>query len=161
MKPTRERIPASDSYLRELGRAAYNFSYLEWGVIWLAETLEPGFLSEAQALTAGQIAQRFINVAKSVPDSDCDHLDLINLARSFQGLVEDRNRLIHGNPFTADNGEQRLLYSGKHGRKDWTENLIQQFSDEAAALASSAGRLLHGGRYKQWKALQAKDLDRL
>lgn len=67
-----------------------------------------------------------------------------------------RDRLIHGNPFTADNGEPRLLYSGKHGRKDWTEELMQQFSDDAATLGSDAGRLLHGGRYEQWKRNSGK-----
>ena len=28
-----ERIPAAEDYLRALGRATYNFAYLEWGVI--------------------------------------------------------------------------------------------------------------------------------
>lgn len=151
MAPIRESIPARDQYLRALGRATYNFAYLEWGIVWLTETLEPGFLGVAQNKTAGQIAQRFTNAVERVPTSDRDQPELAELARNFRELVEERNRLIHGNPFTAVNGEQRLLYSGKHGRKDWTEELIQQFSDVAATLGSAAGSLLHGGRYEQWK----------
>ena len=151
MAPVRENIQAKDEYLRELGRAAYNFAYLEWGIVWLAETLEPGLLVDAQALTAGQIARRFLTAVESIPATERDLPELTELARNFVGLVEERNRLLHGNPFTADNGEQRLLYSGKHGRKDWTEELMQQFSDDAATLGSEAGRLLHGGRYEQWK----------
>jgi hypothetical protein len=150
----RECIPANDQYLRELGRATYNFAYLEWGIVWLTETLEPGFLGEAQTLTAGQIARRFSNAVEQVPVSDSDRAELLELATGFLDLVDERNRLIHGNPFTADNGEQRLLYTGKHGRKDWTEALMQKFSDDAAILGSAAGRLLHGGRYEQWKRNQ-------
>ena len=156
MAPIRESIRARDQYLRELGRATYNFAYVEWGIVWLAETLEPGVLSEAQTLTAGQIAQRFSRAVERVPVSEPDQSKLAELARGFLGLVEERNRLIHGNPFTAANGEQRLFYSGKHGRKDWTEKLMQQFSDDAATLGSAAGRLLHGGRYAQWKDVSGR-----
>lgn len=151
MAPIRESIPARDQYLRELGRATYNFAYLEWGIVWLTETLEPGFLSISQTLTAGQLAQKFTDAVERVPASDGDQPELADLARNFRELVKERNRLIHGNPFTAESGEQRLLYSGKHGRKDWTEELIQRFSDVTATLGSRAGRLLHGGRYEQWK----------
>lgn len=151
MSPIRESIPARDDYLRELGRATYNFAYLEWGIIWLTETLEPGFLSIAQTLTAGIIAQRFADAVTKVPASVGDQSELENLARNFREMVVERNRLFHGNPFTAKNGEQRLLYSGKHGRKEWTENLIQQFSDVAATLGAEASRLLHGGRYEHYK----------
>lgn len=151
MAPVRENVPAKDQYLRELGRATYNFAYVEWGIVWLVETLEPGFLRDAQTLTAGQIARRFLTAVERIPVTEPDMPELTELAGNFLGLVEERNRLIHGNPFTADNGQQWLYYSGKHGRKDWTEALIQQFSDDAATLGSDAGRLLHGGRYEQWK----------
>lgn len=153
MIPVRESIPADDQYLRELGRATYNFAYLEWGVVWLTETIEQGFLAKAKALTAGQIATRFFFAVQSIPTSDTDNselAELAELARRFQELVEERNRLIHANPFTAEDGAQRLLYSGKHGRKDWSEDLIQQFSDAAASLGAMAARLLHAGRYDRW-----------
>jgi hypothetical protein len=108
-------------------------------------------LSDAQKLTAGQIAKRFESAVVRVSATEPDQAELTELARSFLALVEERNRLIHGDPFTANNGEQRLLYSGKYGRKDWSEELMQQFSDDAADLGSAAGRILHGGRYEKWK----------
>jgi hypothetical protein len=115
MPPIRESIPAQDQYLRELGRATYNFAYLEWGIVWLTETLQPNFLGAAQALTAGQIALRFIDAVERVPASEPDQRQLTELARKFSELVEDRNRLIHGNPITSSDGEQRLIYLGRHG----------------------------------------------
>lgn len=151
MAPVRGNIPAKGRYLTELGRATYNFAYLEWGIVWLTETLEPGFLRRAHKMTAGEIAQGFVKAVARLPATEPDLPELTELAASFPGLVQERNRLIHGNPVTADNGEQRLLYSGKHGRKDWTEELMQQFSDDAAKLGSDAGRLLHGGRHEMWK----------
>lgn len=151
MPAIRESIPAADSYLRELGRATYNFAYLEWGIVWLTETLEPGFLKAAKKLTAGKIAERFARAVEGVPSSDGDQPELVELARKFRDIVKERDQLVHGNPYTANGGEQRLLYSGRHGRKDWTEDLIQQFSDVAATLGAKAGRLLHGGRYERWK----------
>jgi hypothetical protein len=156
MAPVRENIPAKDQYLRELGRATYNFTYVEWGIVWLTETLEPGFLRDAETLTAGQIARRFSSAVERVPATEPDQPELTELVRRFLELVEERNRLIHGNPFTADNGDQRLLYTGRHGRRDWTEEHMQQFSDDAATLGSVAGRLLHGGRYEQWKRNSAE-----
>ena len=125
MAASSESIPANDQYLRELGRATYNFAYLEWAVVWLTETTEPGFLSEATTLTAGHIAKKFTNAVEKVPASDQDKIELADLARRFGELVEERNRLIHGNPYTAETGEQRLLYSGKHGGKDWTTRAYQ------------------------------------
>ncbi|MCY4261371.1 MAG: hypothetical protein OXC91_14045, partial [Rhodobacteraceae bacterium] len=62
-----ERIPVEDCYLRAFGRAAYNFAYLEWGIIYLVEPVRPGFLSQASNLTSGQIAGRFSEAARSLP----------------------------------------------------------------------------------------------
>lgn len=145
-----ERIPAEDRYLRALGRATYNFAYLEWGVVWLTETLEPGFLKKVRKLTAGQISEYFRHVVDRLPESDPDKPALSALSSSFSTLVEDRNRLMHGNPFTAPGGEQRLLYDGKHGRRDWTIELMRDFSSQTAVASSAAGKLLHNGRYQAY-----------
>jgi hypothetical protein len=140
-----ERIPVNDQYLHALGRAAYNFAYLEWGIVWLTETIQFGFLNEVRNLTAGQIANRFSQAADGLADDDPNKSALQSLAHSFSDLVEERNRLMHGNPFTAEGGEQRLLYDGRHGRKDWTVALIDKFSEQTAIASIEAGRLLHGG----------------
>ena len=151
MTHARERISVSDRYLRSLGRATYNFVYLEWGIVWLMETLDRGFLYQVPTLTAGQIAKQFLLKVGSLTDCETDKTDLVELASAFKNLTEDRNRLMHGNPFTADGGEQRLLYDGKHGRKEWTIELMDQFADEIALASIEASRLLHGGCYQAWK----------
>lgn len=140
-----ERVPADDEYLRALGRAAYNFAYLEWGIVWLTETIEFGFLKDVSLLTAGQIANRFDQAVGNLSDDDPNKPALMSLASAFISLVEERNRLMHGNPFAADGGEQRLKYDGRHGRKDWTIPLIQEFSEQTATASIEADRLLHGG----------------
>ena len=151
MNDQSERIPVGDLYLRALGRATYNFVYLEWGIVWLTETLEPGFLHTATTLTAGQIAGRFTSAIMRLPDSDPDKEALVHLATSFGTLVEDRNRLMHGTPFTAPGGEQRLMYDGKHGRKDWTIELIAEFSSVVAAASIRASELRHYGIVGDYK----------
>lgn len=140
-----ERIPVDDDYLRALGRATYNFAYLEWGLVWLTETVESGFLNEVRKPTAGQIANRFSQAVGGLADDDPNKLALQSLASSFTQLVEDRNRLMHGNPFTVEGGKQCLLYDGRHGRKDWTIRLIDEFSEQTATANIEASRLLHGG----------------
>ncbi len=154
MTQPRDRIPASDAYLRALGRASYNFAYLEWGVVWLTETIDQGFLGQVSSLTAGQIARRFSDAVGTLNDGDDDKAAMLALAAVFTDLVEDRNRLMHGNPFTAQGGEQRLLYNGRHGRKDWTIDLMSEFADRLAQASIEAGRLIHGGRYQSWQAAQ-------
>ena len=145
-----ERIPVSDDYIRALGRATYNFAYLEWGIIWLSETIERGFLTEVPSMTAGQIATHFSRLALKQEGDDKERL--IALACSFTTLVQDRNRLMHGNPYTAENGIQQLLYNGRHGQKRWSESDIMDFADKVASASIEAGQLLHGGRYQDWKS---------
>ena len=151
MSQPRERIPVGSNYINALGGATYNFAYLEWGIICLHETIHRGFLIKSKNLTAGQIAKSFLQAVERLAPSDHDKAALEDLATSFDELVVDRNRLMHGNPFTASGGEQRLAYDGKHGRKDWTPALIDEFSDELAKNSIEAGRILHGGRYAAWK----------
>jgi hypothetical protein len=141
-----DRVPVDDRYLRALGRGTYNFAYLEWGIVWLTETIEHNFLVEARKLTAGQISNRFSHAVNGLSSEVPDKGALFELASSFVQIVEDRNKLMHGNPFTAAEGEQRLLYNGRHGHKDWTIELIDAFSDETAIASFEANRLLHGGR---------------
>lgn len=145
-----ERIPVAEDYLSALGRATYNFSYLEWGIIWLTETLQPGFLQTSSTMTAGNIAEKFSSVVEKLDMGDADKTKLQILAKNCSDLVTIRNSLMHGNPYTALSGEQRLLYDGKHGRKDWTIDSMKEFSTRTAAASIEAGRLLHNGRLQRY-----------
>ena len=109
----RPRIPATEAYLAAIGRAAYNFSYLEWGIIWSGEDLTPGFLARSSSLPAGQIADCFSSiVGKLAPDHPAKDR-LAASAPAFAQLVVTRNQLMPANPSTAAGGEQRLQYAGK------------------------------------------------
>ena len=147
-----ERIPVAEDYLSALGRATYNFSYLEWGIIWITETLQPGFLQMASTMTARNISEKFSSVVKRLDKTDPDGTRLQTLARNFRDLVPDRDRLMHGNPYTALSGEQRLLYDGKHGRKDWTIDSMKDFSSRTATESIEVGKLLHNGRLQRYHA---------
>ena len=144
-----ERIPAADEYLRALGRAAYNFAYLEWGIIWLTKTLQPSFLQDASSKTAGQIAKCFSKAAERLDDTQSSKFRLRKLASDFAEIVDDRNSLMHGKPHTDQTGEQRLLYTGRHGRQDWTIELMTEFSSRLEAAAIEAGDLLHSDVLQQ------------
>lgn len=150
-----ERIPVADDYLSALGRAAYNFSYLEWGVVWLTETLQPGFLQTSSTMTARNIEEKFTSVVKKLDKTDVDKGRLKILSRDFSDLVTIRNSLMHGNPHTALSGEQRLLYDGKHGRKDWTINSMKEFSSRTAAASIEASKLLNNGRLQRYHETQS------
>ena len=145
-----ERIPVAEGYLSALGRATYNFSYLEWGVIWLTETLQPAILQISSTMTAGNIAETFSSVVEKLDKTDVDKERLKVLARQFRDLVVTRNRLMHGNPYTAPSGEQRLLYDGKHGRRDWTIESMKDFSGRTATASIEVGKLLHNGRLQRY-----------
>jgi len=149
MTRSADRIPVEAAYLEALGRAVYNFAYLEWCVVWLCETLRPGFLRKASKLTAGQIKNEFLGMSADFR-SDSDFEDLKYLSEIFADLVPDRDRLVHGNPFSAPSGEQRLGYRGRHGDADWSIDLIYEFADRTANASLRASRLLHGGRLERY-----------
>lgn len=140
------QIPVADTYIAALGRATYNFAYLEWGIVWLGETLNPGFLSTVYSLTAGQIAQKFESFVNDVPMNDPDQFRLVMLAGVFLDLVNRRNALIHGSPFTAVSGEQRLLYKGKNSSQEWKQDDIIDAAQLFETAAIEAVSLLHNGR---------------
>jgi len=147
-----ERIPVSDEYLRALGRATYNFAYLEWGIIHLTKTLRPDFLQDATSKTAGELSGCFSKAVELLDDTWPSKARLQTLAEYFTQIVAARNSLMHGNPHTAQTGEQRLLYDGRHGRRDWTIELMAEFSSRAATASMEVGDLLHGDLPKQCRA---------
>ncbi len=147
-----EQIPVEDDYLRALGRATYNFAYLECGIVWLTETMQKDFLNQASTLTAGQIGKRFSSEVENLDDDAPDKVRLRSLACDFKQIVIDRNKLMHGNPHTAQTDEQRLWYDGKHGCMDWTIDAMTQFATRTATASIEAGNLLHSGRLEQYYA---------
>jgi hypothetical protein len=150
MANERDRIPADKKYLASLGRAAYNFVYLEWGIVWVWECIERGALSKVGKLTAGQIAKKF-KEATSKRKIDCPFRSrLSTLSIDFEMIVKQRDSLLHANPYSAEVGEQRLMYNGRNERKDWPIDNINDVADRFAVLSIEAGDLLHGGLYAEY-----------
>ena len=147
-----ERIPVTDDYLRALGRATYNFVYLEWAIVWLTETLQPGFVRTVSTMTAGKIGKRFSEAVGNLDDAVPDKDRLQELTRDFAELVTDRNSLVHATPHTSPTDEQRLLYGGRHGRQDWTIDTMTGFSSRTAMASIKATKLLHNGLLQQYQA---------
>jgi hypothetical protein len=144
LTPRHSRIPFNDHYVRELGAATYIFSYLEWGVVCCIDCLEPGYVSLSNKGTAGNIGDKFnAVVCKSILIPPNVKSDVLAAAKRFSLLVDDRNKLIHGNPYTAATGDQQLLYNGKSGRKEWNVSDIQSVASEFETLAIEVNQLFH------------------
>jgi hypothetical protein len=135
------RIPVGDDYIKSLGRAVYAFSYLEWGVVWTSERLSPGFIAGVSKLTAGRIGKRFGSLAKNAPLDPAVVAELVSQASRFEALVLVRNDLIHSNPHTAIDGEQRLL---RHSAAiDWTVARIEEATGDFELLAVEINEMFH------------------
>ncbi|MEZ8345710.1 hypothetical protein AB4456_23845 [Vibrio splendidus] len=100
----------SEEYKVALGLCTYSFAYLESMVINYFEKLEPGITNRIKRKrhTAGQVARKFNNRVKRLPESD-EADELKQLAQMFEDLVnEKRNSIFHAKPHTNIDGQQRL-----------------------------------------------------
>ena len=143
------RIPVAEPYALALGRATYCFAYAEWGIIWLGETVDQGLISWASGQTSGNVGERFARIASQLPEDMPDRLALVGLSKEFLRLVNFRNGLAHGRPFSADDGEQRLSYNGKSGEFDWSIDKIDEFTRACEDLALETDKFVHTGRLAQ------------
>ncbi|MGV8711262.1 MAG: hypothetical protein ACWA6R_01830 [Nitrosomonas sp.] len=105
----RLRSPVKIDYLEALGRATYTFATLEWQVVWCVEKIQPNSIRKIinEKMTAGIIAEFFINVVRNMPKST-NREELKLLAVRFKELVVVRNDILHGKPCTGPNGDPRL-----------------------------------------------------
>lgn len=147
------RIPVEERYLNAVGRATYNFAYLEWAIVWIAEKLNPGYVNSVRGKTAGCIAADFESaVLRQSIDPGLKNR-LATLASNFKALVEQRNGLVHANPMTATGGEQRLRDSSKPKKRDafeFAESDILKLASEFELAAIEANEIFHS-------ALQARN----
>lgn len=105
------RISADPDYLMALGRAAYNFAYLEWVVIWtIVKLSEDGFESVPKREPSRRISNALVKtISGTSPPLDTGlHRRLVRFEERFRGAIDVRNRLIHAHPYTASDGSQQL-----------------------------------------------------
>lgn len=138
MKNDRLRVIVDEPYLRSVGLAIFCFARLEWDAVWCCEKIQTGYLSAVATKTAGQIANDLVALAAAHPDLRVV-ASLGPPAAEFKLLVAKRNDLVHANPVTASNGDQRLFRKGV----EWTIAAIDDAADEFVATGSQLNHHLH------------------
>ncbi len=139
MKGARHRISVAPEYVVFLGQAAYIFATLEWNAVWCCERILPGYIRALSERTAGRIAEKFVELASTLPAGP-DKDECCLAAEEFKQLVKQRNALLHAKPGTAPGGEQRLFRRGGA----WSVTMIEDVADEFAASSLRLNALLHG-----------------
>lgn len=105
------RIPADPEYVKAVGTAFYNFTYLEWVVVWTIVKLSAnGFGSVPTGRSAAFIAKAMYKAIESTspPLSSGLRKQLIHFHESYLAAIQRRNNLLHAHPYTASGGVQLL-----------------------------------------------------
>lgn len=139
------RIPVSDTYASVFGRAVYHFAYLENCIINIGQIINPPFWPAAGKVdrrTSGQLFKAYKQAVDiwNGPKETKERLE--DLAKSLTVLVEQRNRLVHGRPITASNGEQVLYHYTSEAKVTWNYALVEQAAWDFQAAAIEAGTIL-------------------
>jgi hypothetical protein len=142
------RIPSDPTYIQILGTAFYNFTYLEWVVIWtIVKLSDNGFNSVPNGKSASYIAKALIMAVQSTapPLSHSLRLRLMNFHQKYLKAISARNKLLHAHPYTAPGGIQQLGGGGREWTTDEIESAALQF-EEAAIFGND---IFHGDLAKE------------
>ena len=137
------RIPADSDYLNAVGRAFYNFTYLEWGVVWTIVKLSAdGFGSVPRGKPASDIAKALIKAiaATEPPLPDKLRRDLVKFHESYLAAIGRRNTLLHAHPYTAPDGSQQLGGGGV----DWPVEVVDEAAKFFEDAAITGNAIFHG-----------------
>jgi len=106
--------PRDPEYVEALGRAVYNFAYLEWAIVNIIERLEPGYVYEylSQKKTAGKVAYDLDKAIRRAKGHAAEAA-LTALHKKFVGLRDRRDKLLHANPMAAPDGAPQLRYQAR------------------------------------------------
>jgi hypothetical protein len=141
-----DRFPCGEAYLRALGRAVYNFSVLEYSVVWVIELIEPGYMKTYQVgkKTAGTVARDFKENIKKLPSGPI-RAKLEGLTARFRQLAIDRNDLLHANPAAIPNGDSHLIKANTTRFIAWAEPHVvataTKFQDAAIDVLAVFGEM--------------------
>ncbi|WP_437980431.1 hypothetical protein [Sorangium sp. So ce117] len=142
------RIGSDPAYITAIGQAFYNFTYLEWNIIWLVAKLKSGYFGEIETAnppkTAGTIRRDLASEAMASNKIDAPtRAKLVALAKRFDQATRQRNLLLHAHPFTDQDGNQ-LLGGLSHGtRQTWTIDDVLGVAEEFEVVAREASAILH------------------
>ena len=133
------RIPIDEKYLLAIGRATYNFTYLEKIIVdIIAKISNEGHAVIPAKATAGTICKK---LEQLIPTSHADiQAELSSIHSSFKNAIDNnRNKLLHAHPYTSIDGEQQIGYPDK----DWTTESIYQAAKEFELIAIDGSKLYH------------------
>jgi len=138
------RIPVDPEYVQAIGRAFYNFTYLEKIVFDLIYKLSG--TSPPKGATASVVAKSFLNAIgnpiRTLPRKVQGRLRAFH--GDFLAMKRKRDKLLHARPFTAVCGSQRLA-AGEH---DWTMENVYEAAKAFEDAAVCGSDLFHGGPAK-------------
>jgi hypothetical protein len=128
------RLQADPTYLQALGQAFYNFTYLEWVVVWtIVKLSSDGFGSVPHGQTAREIARA---LSRAIADTDPPlppnlHRELVKFDERYRDAIRSRNKLLHAHPYTAPGGEQQLGGGGLQWPLEKVREAARLFEDAA------------------------------
>jgi transcriptional regulator with XRE-family HTH domain len=135
----RLRVPAEPAYVSSLGLAVFAFARLEWAAVWCCERIAPNSINNALPRMAGDLADRLITLAATLPPSS-EQIEICEAAAEFKDLVRTRNALLHAKPGSTTDGAQQLFRDGL----PWTVDMIDDAADAFTACNDRLVVLLHG-----------------
>lgn len=140
MSNERLHQPIKANYTEVLGAAAFCFAICEWNAVYCAERISPGAPNKivAEELTAGKIAKKLLNLARSMPQSK-ERAEVIAAAQAFADVVPLRNDIMHGKPCNGPSGEARLS-----GTRIFEISDLEKTADTFSRCSIELNRLLHG-----------------
>jgi hypothetical protein len=148
---TSTRVPLDDSYVGLVGKAVYVFAYHEWGIIWIMEKLQNGFVakySRGSPMTSGDVRQEFQSIInnQATDFSKVSRQELQACCDEFERLIIKRNALIHAHPCTDSDGSQILAYQTKTTKSlpdmKWPTGEVDSIILELDRAACNASALL-------------------
>ncbi len=146
----RSRIPTDSDYVRALGTALYNFTYLEWiAICTVAKLRKKGVSTIETKKGADAISKdllRAINNSslKLTPPS---RTRLLKFRESFRRSIRDRNKLLHAHPHTAEGGLQQLIA----GDISWSVEAVNEVALRFENAAIEGSDIFHGSLMKDAK----------
>ena len=135
-------ISADAEYLQAVGRAFYNFAYMEWRIVHGISRLRQCPMWEAPAhQSGGSVAPKLDRAIKTTKLRLPGELtkELKALVVSFRAAVDERNNLLHSVPFTDEDGSQRL---GGKGHRKWRTQDVLELAKSFEDLSHRVGALL-------------------
>jgi len=145
------RVPVDDSYAALVGKAVYVFAYYEWTIIWIIESLQPGFVgrySRGNPMVSSKVKDELQAVIGNPATSFAlvTSGELQHCCTEFERLIVKRNALIHAHPCTDTDGSQILAYQTKTTKPlpdmKWPRLEVEAIVREFDNAACSAGVLL-------------------